>query len=267
MFQEQTIPIPDHLRAFVRRVWMLEPGTCSRSAGSNKFSIYADGCPGLIFQESESGLMLNQQRKLSPVFLYGQTVDPIDMHTNGRLGMIVVSFHPHVLRSLFGFSAKDLTDACLDLGLLSAVPGIRLQERLWNAVSADERMAVLFNYIGQVIARNRSVTDAGMAYVTEKMFRTNGRVSLQQMQRELHLSPRTFERRFEQYVGVSPKLFPGSHSSRRRLGSCKAESMISFPTLRMSMAMPISLISFATFPNSRVCLRCGFSKDRKSLFQ
>ncbi|MBN8854500.1 MAG: AraC family transcriptional regulator [Sphingobacteriales bacterium] len=211
MLSYSTIPVPEKLHAFVRHVWVIEFGqeraTSVGEEVGRLFSIYADGCPGLIFQQSENGLLLNQKKKLSPVFLYGQTVAPIDMHSAGRSGMIVVCFHPYALHSLFKFSAKELTDDCLDISLLSAVRGRQLRDRLWNTGTAHEQVSMLFNYLEQVVEKNKAMADLGMAHATSRLFQSNGKMPLPALQRMLNLSPRTFERRFEQYIGISPKLF------------------------------------------------------------
>jgi len=211
MLSYSTIPVPEKLHVFVRHVWVIEFGqeraTSVGEEVGRLFSIYADGCPGLIFQQSENGLLLNQKKKLSPVFLYGQTVAPIDMHSAGRSGMIVVCFHPYALHSLFKFSAKELTDDCLDISLLSAVRGRQLRDRLWNTGTAHEQVSMLFNYLEQVVEKNKAMADPGMAHATSRLFQSNGKMPLPALQRMLNLSPRTFERRFEQYIGISPKLF------------------------------------------------------------
>jgi len=156
MFRQQTISIPEKLCAFIRHVWLLEPGDPSEGnlSTENLLSIYADGCPGIIFQQSEKGLLLNQNaRKTSlqgniarfrkrlmsvglrsicfdtillgrdlrswttslrlvlkrsyPLYLYTARPWPPSMHSSGRLGMIVVSFHPYAMHSrLFQSNGK-----------------------------------------------------------------------------------------------------------------------------------------------------------------
>jgi AraC-like DNA-binding protein len=205
MIQYSTISIPVRLRSFIRRIWILDPDRPEIFPGH--FSIYADGFPGIIFQQSESNLILNGEKKLPGIFLYGQTVQPISIQTAGRLKMIIVCFHPHVLFSVFRFNARTITDDCLDLGLLPPVPGINLEDQLWNTVSAEKRVSVLFDYIEQLIIRNRSAVDAGMAYATSQLLQHNSASPLKELQRVLNLSERTFQRKFEQYIGVPPKLF------------------------------------------------------------
>lgn len=205
MLQQQAISIPATLKPYIRHIWTMDSG--NGNITGNSLSIYADGCPGIMFHQSASGVMLNQEKKLSPVFLYGQTVQPICMHTAGSLKMIVINFHPHVLQPVFRFSAKEVTDDCLDLGLLPSVPRINLTEQLWNTVSAEKQVKLLFDYMEQVIARNKATVDKGMAYATAQITQSNGECRLKELQRVLNLSERTFERKFEQYIGVSAKLF------------------------------------------------------------
>ncbi|HEY6899550.1 MAG TPA: AraC family transcriptional regulator [Puia sp.] len=202
MFQQHTIVIPERLRAFVREVMSLDP-----LVDTSRLPIYADGCPGIIFQQTDEKLLLNGQKQLSPIFLYGQTVQPITMGTAGSLRMVLVCFHPHVMHSMFRMNVCEVTDDCVDLDLLPAVPRVNLNEQLWNAVSVDRQVQILFDYIEKVVSRNSAVIDKGMAYATSRLLRADGEFQLKELQRELNMGERTFERRFEQYVGVGPKLY------------------------------------------------------------
>ncbi|WP_431211574.1 helix-turn-helix domain-containing protein [Puia sp. P3] len=155
----------------------------------------------------DSGLILNGDKQLSPVFLYGQTVEPIRMATMGSLKMVVVCLHPHAVHPIFRLSAKEITDDCLDLSLLSAAPGIDITERLRNEVGVEEQVRVLFDYIEQVVTRNGSTVDAGMAYAATHIWQAGRGLSLKKLQQTLNLSERSLQRKFVQYVGISPRLF------------------------------------------------------------
>lgn len=204
MMHDQSIQIPPVLQQYVKHVWVMDSTHTDASAS---FSIFADGCPGVIFYQSDSGLYLNQDKsKLYPVFLYGQTVDPITLSASGHLRMIVVNFHPHVMQPMFKFSAKEITDTCLDLKLVPAVPRINLTEQLWNTVAPEKQVSILFDYLQQVTKQDIAI-DKSIQYATAQIIQSNGEVTLKELHRQLNFSERTFERKFEQQVGVSPKLF------------------------------------------------------------
>jgi AraC-like DNA-binding protein len=213
MTEQQNISIPERLRPFISQVWTLD---------ASDVSIYADGCPGIIFQQTDSSLILNDNKKLSPVFLYGQTVQPIRIAASGSAKMIVVCFHPHVVHSIFRLSAKEITDDCLDLSLLSPVPGINLTERLWNTGTPEQQTQILFDYMQQVIIRNRSTVDAGMEYAATRLWQSGRQLPLKKLQQTLNLSERTFQRKFEQCIGIPPRLFSKISQFQSALGQLRS---------------------------------------------
>ena len=213
MSEQPNISIPERLRPFVRQVWTLD---------ASDLSIYADGCPGIIFQQTDTGLILNENKKLSPIFLYGQTVQPIRMVATGSVKMIAVCFHPHVLHSIFRLSAKEITDDCLDLSLLPPVPRINLTEQLWNTVTPEKQTQILFDYMQQVITRNRSTVDTGMAYAATQLWQSGRQLPLKKLQQTLNLSERTFQRKFEQSIGIPPRQFAKIAQFQSALGQLRS---------------------------------------------
>jgi AraC-like DNA-binding protein len=198
------IHIPEKLKQYVSRVWVAEEGD------EQSFPIFADGSTGIIFQQSDtaSGMVLGGSGKvLSSTFAFGQTVDPIVLKTNKNCRVLGILLHPHVLQSIFGFSSKELTDECIDLQLLPAVPRINLNEQLWNTVTVERQAEILFKYLDILISKNNREPDKSLQYATTRLMEAPGNTSLKQIQQELHVTERTFERKFEQHVGVSPRLF------------------------------------------------------------
>ncbi|MBV7533716.1 AraC family transcriptional regulator [Chitinophaga sp. sic0106] len=190
------IQIPPPLQPYISRVWYAE------GAAENAFPIFADGRTGLIFQQS--GMILgNTQKVLSQSFVFGQTLDPIILHTNPNCRVLGLIFHPHVLPSIFRLHAKELTDECVDISLLPAVPRVSLNEQLWNTVSPQRQFEILFSYLEKMI----TPVDPGMEYATNLILTAKGKTSLKDLHYHLNLTERTFERRFEQYVGISARLF------------------------------------------------------------
>ncbi|SFW82294.1 helix-turn-helix domain-containing protein [Chitinophaga sancti] len=89
------------------------------------------------------------------------------------------------------------------MSLLPALPRINLHEQLWNTVSTQRQFELLFAYLEKMI----NPIDASMQYATSHILATKGKTSLKNLQHQLNLTERTFECRFEQYVGISPRLF------------------------------------------------------------
>jgi len=191
----------DQLKDYIRCFWLLEGDT------SETLRALADGYPGIIFHRAENGLFLNQTKKLSTVFLYGQTVKPVEINAEGRFRMIGLYFYPHVMKSLFGFHANELTDTCMDISMYSFTSGTGLEEQLLNTEPVTEQIKVISEYLISIIKKKNVQVDQSIQSAIHHMILSNGNVQVSELLKILNLSQRTFERKFEQNVGISPRLF------------------------------------------------------------
>jgi len=193
------------LSPYVKDIWTLESN--SLAGLEHSFWFYADGCPGLMYQQTEEGMYLGTRGKLSSVFLYGQTVKPIEITTRGSYRLIVVYLYPHVLKALFGFNATELTDSCLGLELLPGAASKDLNDRLQHAGSLPAQVGLLTDYLLGLAQQSKTGVDPMLQVAIDKLLHSKGTAPLKKLQDELRITERTFERRFSEQVGVSPRLF------------------------------------------------------------
>lgn len=197
---------PDCLKDYVRYFWTLESDDVG--AQPKTFRMIADGCPGLIFQYLNNAPFLDQAHKQWPrLLLYGQTIQPGEIYAPGPFRTLGVYFQPSALAAVFGLKADELTDSCLDLELLANKQSRLLSDQLLNAASTPARLQLLCSFLLAKINANRLRVDPGTQYALAAIRRSGGIIALQQVQRDLQLSERSFQRRFKQVVGVPPKLF------------------------------------------------------------
>ena len=199
------IPPPDHLKEHIRYFWTLESGSAPDTDAS--FRTMADGCPGLIFQPSERGIFFQEDKQLPDTFLYGQSTRFAALQLKGQFRTIGIFFYPNALTAIFGLDAEALTNSCLDVDALAAKDGFRLSEQLAAAETTADQVRILSAYLQVLIRRNEGRQDQLMHFAMTRMLRTNGCLALKELQQGLQLSERSFERRFKQYTGISPKLF------------------------------------------------------------
>jgi AraC-like DNA-binding protein len=190
------------LKDYVRYFWTLESNDLTVSPKA--FGPLADGCPGLIFQQPDVGQFYDQDHKPLPaLFLYGQTVKRTSIYLLGRFRTVGVCFFPNTLASTFGFDANDLTDDCLDVNLITTY----LVDELWQAATTQSRVSSLAAYLFAQIRKTNKSVDPLTQYAISQIISSKGSLSLPDMHNRLNLSERSFERRFNQQVGISPKLF------------------------------------------------------------
>lgn len=200
------LPPPDHLKEHVRYYWTLEYDGDDNLP--HTFAPLADGCPGLIYQQSDTNIFFDKEGKSLPaIFLYGQTIKPAQLCLMGRFRMIGVCFFPDALKSVFGLDASELTDTCTDLDPLAARLGYKLSERLLYTLTLPVQVSVLSAYLQGEIERNSRHADALTQHALRLIWQSGGAITLKELQQAVNLSERSFERKFNQYVGISPKLF------------------------------------------------------------
>lgn len=196
-----TIIIPDRLKPFVRSVWYVD------GSADNTFQYYADGTPGIVFQQRDTGIFAcGNPAKIPGGYVFGQTIKPIILNAPKNCVIIGVALYPHVLQSIFRFNASDITDNFVDLKLLPSMPRIGLSEQLWNTNNPEQQLRFIFYYLESLIEKNAAEPDKGLQHAVSRILQGKERDSFKKLQTELNLSERTFERKFEQHVGVSPRL-------------------------------------------------------------
>lgn len=202
--QYNSIPPALQLEPFVKHIEVITSGASMQSETNLRF--FADGCPGIIFSQSESGFFTDAcSDKLCSFYLYGQTIKPINIFSFGRFTKIIFYLKPHVLGSLFRINASEITDTCLDISLLLPKLTPELLEKLSETTSIQNQIRLISDFLVFIAGKNNP--DLMLQQATEKIIRRNGEISLTELQKEFSLSERTFERRFENSIGVSPRLF------------------------------------------------------------
>jgi AraC-like DNA-binding protein len=192
----------DSLRKYIRYYWLLENEANPKTP--RKLAPLPDGCPGILFQQSSHGTLLDPTHKLLPeIFIYGQTIKPTEFSLQGKFQTIGICFYPYALKSIFGLHASEFTDACLDLTLITH----EIKEQLLNSPSVMQQVEVLSSYILNQIRKKDRPVDQATEYALTHIAKSKGNIPLKEVQKTMQLSERGFQWKFDQYVGISPKLF------------------------------------------------------------
>jgi len=109
------------------------------------------------------------------------------------------------LHTVFGLEAAALTDSCLGIYELSGKD--MLSQQLSDTKTAADRIALLSAFIFAYINKNAASTNLPMQFALSEIMRTEGNIPLNELRTKLQLSERSFERKFKDFTGISPKLF------------------------------------------------------------
>lgn len=169
---------------------------------------YSDGYPGIIFQQATNGVLLKPKNKiLSEFFLYGQTITPIELCITGPFKLIVFQLYPFAAKTLIGIKPKLLNDDCFDLGLLANVNVNHIIAQLKDATDFLSQSEILSSFLATLIQQSAIPSDQRVQLAVSLILSSKGKISLQSLRENLHVTERTLQRQFEEQVGVSPKQF------------------------------------------------------------
>lgn len=195
------------LGRFVRCYWMLED-TASESGVQR---IVPDGRAELIFNlGAPYARRIDEVWKPQPqCFLFGQITGPLMLRSADPGGnparMIGVRFHPHTAGQLLKIPMHEVTDSAVPLDDISG-PLYRDLQELEEPRSPLERFAALDRILLDLAKRAHSADRLVSAAVNE-LEAAGGSMGVGTVAGQAGLSPRQFERRFRQAVGIPPKLF------------------------------------------------------------
>ncbi|HTE11941.1 MAG TPA: AraC family transcriptional regulator [Chitinophagaceae bacterium] len=201
----KTIVPHESISLFVKSILVFNEKDKSEKA---VLPFFADGYPGLMFQETATGLYVKPHNKKMPrLFLYGQTIQPIELVIDGAYQLIVFQLYPFVLKSFFDVSPKDLNDDCYDLTRVKHINTSEIINTLRVDESAENRITAIASFLHNMFQLKKDLLDFKIRQAIQLIIDNKGQVSIKEVCLHVKITARSFERRFLAQVGISPKQF------------------------------------------------------------
>jgi len=193
----------NRITPFIKEIFLLE----NDSSLQHNLPFYADGYPGIMYSETQDGVLMLPVNKILPnFFLYGQTIEPIELQIKGKYKIIVFQLYPFATRLLLGIDPKEINDECYDL---SQVKSIDTRQTVSQIVltNTDKQIQIIADYILELVKYSSIDTDNSIKLAVSTIINTKGTLQIKQLREQLFITERTFERRFTKEIGVTPKQF------------------------------------------------------------
>lgn len=169
---------------------------------------FADGYPGLIFYEAQKGLKVYpHEKKIPAFFLYGQTIQPIELIFESSYKIIIFQFYPFILKSFFNINPKSINDDCYDLLQWNPAQAKAITDGLQSATTLEERIEMISSFLYSLFLAKRQALDSKVKQSVQLIIEHNGQVAIKDLCRSIKMNERTFERRFLNETGLLPKQF------------------------------------------------------------
>lgn len=194
----------DDISLFVKSILFFEGNADKKTA----LPFFADGYPGLLFFESDKGLKVHPHDKQMPqFFIYGQTLEPLELVFETGYRMIVFQFYPFILKSLFTIDPKTINDNCYNLLELGDANIDVTVSRLKKTSSVDEWVNLITQYLLLVFEQKQKYLDIKIKEALIIISENLGQVSITDVCDSIGVNKRTLERRFAAETGLLPKQF------------------------------------------------------------
>ncbi len=201
----QTFTPDKSIALFVKNIWVFENTDASLKTS---LPFFADGYPGLLFQQTQNGLIVNPHKKQMPVlFLYGQTLHPIELEMDGAYQLIIYQLYPFVLKSFFNVDPKSINDNCYDLHQLADFDSAELITQVLTHTQVQPKVEALSGFLYQLFQLKKQRLDLKIRQAIEQIVISKGQTTINTIAETLELNARTLERRFVSETGLLPKQF------------------------------------------------------------
>ncbi len=194
----------EHISAFVKDILLLQ----SSEEKEHKLPFYADGYPGILFSETKKKIqLLPRDKQLSDFFLFGQTIEPIELHISGPYKLIVFQLFPFATRLLLEIDPKEINDECFDLFNIKSVDTAATVSKLSTGDNTIAQVETITDYLLELVKNSSKKLDNSIKMAVSTIIKSKGIIPIKDLRKQLYLTERTFERRFAREIGVSPKQF------------------------------------------------------------
>ncbi len=197
------IPPNDKVALLVKEIMVFEN---SAAVTKTVLPFYADGLPGLIFHITPDGQWVQPHNKQMPAsYLHGLTINPLELHMDGQYKIIAFQLYPFVISGFFNLNPKDINDGCFDLSTLDNWN--KIIHQLNESSAVDDQIYLIQEFLYNEFLIKKEKIDVAVREAIHCIFRSDAQLSVQELADKVHLTLRTFQRRFLAEVGVAPKEF------------------------------------------------------------
>lgn len=194
---------PRHLSSYIRHYIFLE-----HAGGDRKnLRLFTDGSTGLILSDSQSLYAGSTGSPISSCFFYGQPSEYKDFMAEGPFSMIAVVFQPYFFNIFFKTPAKETRNQIISADDILKNDLLPFQESLWQGTSPELIVTRLNDFFTQFLSGKINTDHDLITAVQKFMLKNKGSVTSKDLERFTGYSERHLERKFEHYMGLTPKKY------------------------------------------------------------
>ena len=161
--------------------------------------VIPDGCVDIIFD-------LNERSYREVGSIVGTMTKPIFAKLKGQVNYVAIRFLPGVFLHFFDSAIYNFTDQIIPLEVISGKKGRNLIEQLCLENHIENQIRLLERHLENLL-RTNDRSDSVAKNAIYNILANKGNIRVSELSRIVDISKRQLRRKFERWVGVSPKAF------------------------------------------------------------
>lgn len=173
------------------------------------YPVHPENCMAFYIKGGEITEVLQENKtvKRTRSVITGQFTGRINrLSSSSEFLMIQVVFKPGAIYRLTGIPGNELLNQHIDLEAIYPVEARIANEKLAEAKTYDEMIFIIDHFLLSLVKR-KDISKQPFETVFQLIASDEYNYSIDWLASQACLSPRQFERKSENYVGVSPKFF------------------------------------------------------------
>jgi len=202
-------PRPE-LRPYVESLWVFE--SAAGMPAEHQSLAAPNGCPKLIFLYGNSLTSIvngRVQDSREGLYFVGNRDSATLLRSSAqKIGFIGIEFHPQGAYPCFGIPMSETANRLFEAEALFDQWGRQAADRLRNLEAASQKVAHIQEELVGLL-RRRQGRNSLVEFCVNALKSADGRLPMQQLQRQTGYTRRYLERLFQRHVGFPPKVLAG----------------------------------------------------------
>jgi AraC-like DNA-binding protein len=195
------------LKRFIRHFWVFE-SEYGDLAGSSRV-IVPNGYPKIILPYKNTLLATNnrffQLHDQGRLQFVGSWDEPITITTGQQAsGTIIIQLHPYGAYPFLPVGMRELTNYIFNFHELYGKTGLELEDRIAHTNKVEQKVTLLQDFLIDQLTR-LNASQPLVDYVCGSILKSNGRISIKELEAETRYSRRYLSLLFDRHIGISPK--------------------------------------------------------------
>lgn len=188
------------LRPYIKLICTMD---CDEGTDTSHVRVLPDTCVELFLNYTSTPIAVIGDELYKGSIISARMSRPMDIQMRKGAGCLAICFYPGMAYRFFHFPMQMLSDKNAALSDIWKGLADEIEDKLASARNNDTRVFIVQNYLLRQLTRGKN--DLQMARCLQQVQCTAGLVSVTKLTNDTGISQRHLSRKFQQYIGLSPK--------------------------------------------------------------